>query len=52
LFHKKAFPKRIYNNDAKIMTTIDQKTVMEKYDEFSRLETLTERRQLFGKQSE
>ena len=34
------------------MTTIDQKTVMEKYDEFSRLETLTERRQLFGKQSE
>jgi hypothetical protein len=34
------------------MTTIDRKTVMEKYDEFSRLETLGERRELFGKQSE
>lgn len=34
------------------MTTINRKTVMEKYDEFSRLETLGERRELFGKQSE
>lgn len=34
------------------MTTIERKTVMEKYDEFSRLETLGERRELFGEQSE
>jgi hypothetical protein len=33
------------------MRTIDRKTVMEKYDEFSRLETPGERRELFGKQS-
>lgn len=34
------------------MTIIDRKTVMEKYDEVSRLETLGERREFFGKQSE
>jgi hypothetical protein len=32
--------------------TIDRKTVMEKYDEVSCLETLAERREFFGKQTE
>ena len=32
--------------------TIDRKTVIEKYDEVSRLETLSERREFFGKQTE
>jgi hypothetical protein len=32
--------------------TIDRKTVMEKYDEVSRLETLSERREFLGKQTE
>ena len=34
------------------MTTIERKTVVEKYDEISRLETFDERREFFGKQSE
>jgi hypothetical protein len=36
----------------KIMTTIDRKTVTEKYDEVSRLETINERREFLGKQSD
>jgi hypothetical protein len=32
--------------------TIDRKTVVEKYDEVSRLETRQERREFFGRQSE
>ncbi len=32
--------------------TIDRKTVIEKYDEVSRLETLRERREFFGRQTE
>ena len=32
--------------------TIDRKTVMEKYDAVSRLETLAERREFLGKQTE
>lgn len=31
--------------------TIDRKAVMEKYDEISRLETMSERRDFFGKQT-
>lgn len=34
------------------MSTIDRETVMEKYDEVSRFETLNERREFLSKQSE
>ena len=41
-----------HNKGGKLLRTIDRETVVEKYNEISRLETLNERRKFLNKQNE